>query len=82
MECSTRRLEQVAKLLAEELAEQLAGKQDVDEMESTMREVVKAAANAGMRQAIEQGEEGCRSREVLCSCGQAAQFVSKRPAVL
>jgi hypothetical protein len=82
MECSTRRLEQVAKLLAEELAEQLAGKQDVDEMESTMRELVKEAANAGMRQAIEQGEEGCRSREVLCSCGQAAQFVSKRPGVL
>jgi len=53
MECSTRRLEQVAKLLAEELAEQLAGKQDVDEMESTLRELVKAAANAGMRQAIE-----------------------------
>lgn len=82
MECSTRRMEQVAKLLAEELAEQLAGKQDVNEMESKMRELVKDAANAGMRQAIQQGEVGCRSREVICACGQSAQFVSKRPAVL
>ena len=82
MECSTRRLEQVAKLLAEELAEQLAGKQDVNEMERRMRELVKEAANAGLRQVIEQGEGNCRSREIRCSCGQQAQFVSKRPAVL
>jgi hypothetical protein len=82
MECSTRRLEQVAKLLAEELAEQLAGKQDVNEMERMMRELVKEAANAGLRQAIEQGEAGCRKREFLCPCGQQAQFVSRRPAVL
>ena len=37
MECSTRRMEQVAKLLAEEIAEKMAGKQDVNEMESMMR---------------------------------------------
>jgi hypothetical protein len=82
MECSTRRLEQVAILLAEELAEQLAGKQDVNEMERRMRELVKEAANAGMRQVIEGGEASCKSREVPCSCGQQAQFLSQRPAVL
>jgi hypothetical protein len=82
MECSTRRLEQVAKLLAEEIAEKMAGKQDVNEMERMMRELVKEAANAGMRQAIEEGEIRCRTREVICSCGQQAQFVSKRTAVL
>lgn len=82
MECSTRRLEQVAILLAEELAEQLAGKQDVNEMERMMRELVKEAANAGMRQVLEEGEASFRSREVACCCGQQAQFVSQRPAVL
>jgi len=81
MECSTRRMEQVAKLLAEELAERLAGKQDVNEMESMLRELIKEAANVGVRQAIEQGEETCGSREVLCSCGQKAQFVCKRSAM-
>jgi hypothetical protein len=82
MECSTRRLEQAAKLLAEELAERLVGKPEVNEMERMMREVVKEAANAGMRQVIEQGEVSCRSRAVSCSCGQQAQFVSKRSAVI
>ena len=82
MECSTRRMEQVAKLLADELAERLAGRQDVNEMEGMMRELVKEAANAGMRQAIEQGEETCGSREVPCTCGEKAQVVSKRSAVI
>jgi len=82
MECSTRRMEQVASLLAEELAEQLDGKQDVNEMERRMRELVKEAAQVGMRHAIEQGEETCGSSEVNCRCGQKAQFVSKRSAVI
>ena len=82
MECSTRRMEQGAKLLAEEIGEQLAGKQTFDEMERMMRELVREAANVGMRQVIEQGEETYGSREVICPCGQKAQFVSKRSAVL
>jgi len=75
-------MEQVAKLLAEEIGEKLAGKQEFDEMESMMRELVREAANVGMRQVIEQGEETYGSREVICPCGQKAQFVSKRSAVL
>ena len=82
MECSTRRMEQVAKLLAEEIGEKLAGKQAFDETENMMRELVREAANAGLRQVLEQGEETNGSREVICPCGQKAQFVSKRPAVL
>ncbi len=81
MECSTRRMEQVAKMSAEEIAEKLAGKRDVNEMEKIMRELVKDAANLGMQPAIEQGEETHGSREVICTCGQQAQFVSKRSAV-
>jgi len=75
-------MEQVAKLLAEEIVENMAGKQDLNAMERMMRELVKEAANAGMQHAIEQGEETCRSREEMCTCGQKAQFVSKRSAVL
>jgi hypothetical protein len=82
MECSTRRMEEIARLLADELGERLAGKQDVDEMESLMRELVKEAAKSGMRQAIEEGEETGGRREVMCTCGQKAQFVSKRAAVI
>jgi hypothetical protein len=82
MECSTIRMEQVAKLLAEEIAEKLAGKQDVNEMERMMRELVKEAANLGLQQAIEQGEGKYGCREVACACGQKAQFVSRRSAVL
>jgi hypothetical protein len=76
------RREQVAQLLAEEIAEKMAGKPAINEMERMMRELVKEAANIGMQQAIEQGEETYGNREVLCPCGQKAQFVSKRPAVL
>jgi hypothetical protein len=82
MEFSTIRMEQIAKLLAEEIAEKVAGQQDIDEMERMMRELVKEAANVGLQHALEQGEETCRSREVMCACGQQAQFVSKRSAVL
>lgn len=82
MEFSTIRMEQVAKLLAEEIAEQMVGQQDIHEMERMMRELVKEAANVGLQHAIEQGEETCGSREVICACGQKAQFVSKRSAVL
>lgn len=82
MECSTRRMEQIAKLLAEEIAEKMAGQQDINGMERMMRELVKEAANVGLQHAIEEGEETCGSREVICVCGQKAQFVSKRSAVL
>jgi len=75
-------MEQVAKLLAEEIVEKMAGKQGIHEMESMMRELVKEAANRGLQHAIEQGEETSESREVNCPCGQKAQFVSKRSAVL
>jgi hypothetical protein len=75
-------MEEAAKLLAEEIAEKLAGKQDLNEMERMMRELVKEAANLGMQQAIEQGEERYGAKEVVCVCGQKAQFVSKRSAVL
>src|SRR5919204_4868779 len=82
MECSTRRMEQVANLLAKEIGEKMAGKQDLTEMEGMMRELVKEAANVGMQRVLEHGEETYGSREVLCPCGQKAQFVSKRSAVL
>jgi hypothetical protein len=68
-------------LLAEEIAEKLAGQQALDEEESMMRELVREAAKVGLRQVIEQGEETYGSREVICPCGQKAQFVSKRSAV-
>ena len=82
MECSTTRLEQIAKLLAEEVKEQLTEKQGINEMEQTMRELVKAAAGLGLQQAIEQGEERYAQKEIECGCGAQAKFVSKRKAVL
>lgn len=82
MECSIIRMEQVAKLLAEEIAEKMAGKQDINEMEQMMRELVKEAANSGMRQAIEQGEEIYERPDIRCRCGEKARFVSKRSAVI
>ena len=82
MEFSTRRLEQIAKLLAEEIAERTAGQQDFNEMEKVMRELVKTVAGLGIQKVIEQSEEHCASRETPCMCGQNAVFVSKREAVL
>jgi hypothetical protein len=75
-------MEQVVKLLAEEVAEKIAEKPDLHEMEGRMRELVKEAANLGMQKAIEQGEERYGEKEVRCESGQHAQFVSKRSAVL
>lgn len=82
MECSTTRLEQIAKLLAEEVKEQLAEKQGINEMEQMLRKLVKEAAGMGLQRAIEQGEERYAEKEVACQCGEQAKFVSKREAVL
>jgi len=82
MEFSIRRLKQVAKILAEEIKEQLAEKEGINEMEQMMRELVKEAAGLGIQQAIEQGEERYARKEVECRCGEKAKFVSKREAVL
>lgn len=82
MEFSTTRLEQIAKILAEEIKEQMAEKQGIHEMEQTMRELVKAAAGLGLQQAIEQGEERYAQKEIECACGAKAKFVSNRAAVL
>ena len=82
MEFSITRLEQVAKILAEEIKEQLAEKQGINELEQIMRELVREAAGLGIRQALEQSEERYASKEVVCQCGEKAKFVSKREAVL
>lgn len=82
MECSTTRLEQIAKLVAEEVQEQLAEKQGINEIEQKLRELVKAAAGLGLQRALEQGEERYAEKEVACACGALAKFVSKREAVL
>lgn len=82
MEFSTTRLEQIAKLLAEEVKEQLAEKQGINEMEQMLRKLVKEAAGLGLRRAIEQGEERYAEKDVACQCGEQARFVSKREAVL
>jgi len=82
MEFSITRLEQVAKILAEEIKDQLAGKQGINELEQMMRELVKGAASLGIQQAIEQGEERYAMEEIVCRCGKKAKFVSKREAVL
>jgi len=82
MKCSIPRLEQIAKLLAEEIKEQLAEKGGINEIEQMMRELVKEAAGMGIQQVIEQGEERYAKTEVECQCGEKAKFVSKREAVL
>jgi len=66
MKLSIRRLEQVAKLLAEEIKEQLAEKQGINEMEQIMRELVKGAVGLGMQQVLEQREERYARKEVEC----------------
>lgn len=82
MEFSITRLEQVAKILAEEIKEQMTEKQGINEMEQIMRELVKTAAGLGLQQAIEQGEARYARKEIECCCGEKAKFVSKREAVL
>lgn len=82
MEFSTTRLERIAELLAEEIAEKAGDKTDVNEMEGMMRELVKATASIGLQKAIEQGEARYAEPKIQCECGQHARMISKRTAVL
>jgi hypothetical protein len=72
MKFSITRLEQIVKLLAEEIGEILEGQAHIhiNEAERMMRELVKEAANLGMRQAIEKGEERYGNKEVNVSVGK------------
>ncbi len=82
MEFSIERMEKVAEMLAEEVREKMAGRQEIDGLEGMMRELVKEAGRLGLQKAIEQGEEGYPSREVRCACERPPALVGKRGAVL
>lgn len=82
MKFSTKRLEQIAELLAEEVAEKMTGKQGIEDIEQTMRELGREVAGLGLQKTLEQSEECYARRAVPCECGELAVYVSKRKAVL
>ncbi len=82
MEFSTKRLEQVAELLAKEVSEKMKDGQGIEEMEQTMRELVKSVAGLGLQKTLEQSEARYIPDSVPCSCGRQAQFVRRRKGVL
>ena len=82
MKFSTERMEQVAQLLAEEALAQIGDQQGIEELEQTMREVVKEASGLGLQKALEQSEGRYPRQYVPCSCGRTAHYERQREGVL
>ena len=81
MEFSIGLVTQVAELMAEEVREKLGEGAQVSEFEQALRELGQEASGLGLQKAIEAQEEKYPV-QVMCPCGQEAQPLGKREAVV
>jgi len=86
MEFSTKgiwsgRAGEIAELIAEEVREKLGTGAQVTEIEQALREVAREVSGLGLQKMIEEQEEKYGSR-VRCSCGQEAEPLGKREAMV
>ncbi len=76
-----RRVTKIAELMADEIREKLGEGAQVAEIEQGLRELAREVSGLGLQRVIEEREEKYPVR-VACSCGQEAQPVGKRRAVV
>lgn len=81
MEFSTGLVAEIAELMAAEVREKLGAGAQVSEMEQALRELAKAGCGAALRKGIEAREEKYPVH-LACSCGQEAEPLGKREAVV
>ena len=83
MKFSTKTVEKMAEILAEEMGNQLSDPQDIREVETTLREILREVGAAGLKRYLEQ-MDGCVSqqKEKECECKGKQQSLFRREAVI
>ncbi len=76
MKVSISWLEQIVEILAEEIKEKLAEKQGINQLEEMMRGLVKEAAGAGLRKAIQAWNKSCYSPPSSATPGWSTRTTS------
>ena len=84
MEFSTKAIEKVAEILAEEIRSQLPNPQDIREVETGMREFLQKSGAEGLKRYLEQMDEQVQPQEKAsdCECTGKRRYLFRRKAVI
>jgi hypothetical protein len=82
MEFSTKVVEEVAKILVQELEKVETGDQGIMGLETNVRQMLKLIGAEALRQYLSRKDPAGESKDVTCECGGQAQFHSWREAVI
>jgi len=82
MQFSTEAVKKMAEILVEEMNKIGADGQGIGEVETTMREFLRAAGVQALGTYLEAQDEQVQKQEVLCECGEGMTYQCKRPATI
>ena len=83
MEFSTKVVEKMAAILAEEMGNLLADPKDIREVETGMRALLQKVGAEGLKQYLEQADEAeAAEQEIECACQGEPQYLFRRGAVI
>ena len=83
MEFSTKVVEKMAEIMAEEMGKQLADAQDIREVETGLRELLQKVGAEGLKRYLEQADEAeAQEKEKDCECQGKRRYLFRREAVI
>ena len=84
MEFSTKVIEKMAEIAAEEMQSQFSNPQDIREIETGMRELLQKVGAEGLKRYLEQMDEVVQAQEKErdCACGGKQRYLFRRKAVI
>lgn len=83
MEFSTKVIEKMAEIMAEEMGSQLPSPQDIREVETSMRELLQKVGAEGLKRYLERTDEDkSQAKEMDCECTGKRRYLFRREAVI
>lgn len=83
MEFSTKVIEKMAEIMAEEMGNLLPAPQDIREVETGMRELLQKVGAEGLKRYLEQADEAkAQEKEMDCDCPGKRHYLFRREAVI
>ena len=72
----------MAEIMVQEVNKISAEGQGIRKIETSLRELVREVRGQALGQYLEQQDEQMRVQEVVCDCGEALNYVCRRPATI
>ncbi len=82
MEFSTKVIEELAKIMVQELEKVETGDEGIMGLETKVRQMLKAIGAEAVRQYLSRKDPAGESQTVSCECGEQAKYHSRREAVI